>query len=320
MINTNKATHAAHETISRAIHGLKSLDESINNQFSDIVDLIHHLKGRVIISGMGKSGHIARKIAATFASTGTPSYFVHPGEASHGDLGMITCDDAVLLLSNSGETKELSDMINYCKRFDIPMIGLARRPGSTLINDATIGIALPDTPEQSLTGAPTTSTTMMLVYGDAIAMALLAQRGFSPADFGIFHPGGKLGANLVRVAKLMHGQKTLPLVNDKALMKEALFEMTSKTFGCIGITDQAQQLVGMITDGDIRRHIDHRDFLQLSVNDVMTKNPLTITENILASEAMHIMNNKQCTALFVINEQQKPIGIIHLHDCLRAGL
>lgn len=307
------------KTIEREINGLESLKDSLDSNFVAVVDLVYKLKGRLILSGMGKSGHIAKKIAATLASTGTPSFFVHPGEASHGDLGMITEDDAVFLLSNSGETKELEDIIGYCKRFSIPVIGLARRASSMLIESANIGIALPEIPEQSLTGAPTTSTTMMLAYGDAVAMALLEFRGFSKEDFGVFHPGGKLGSGLIRVNKLMHSGDAIPIVTENCDMKEVLLEITAKTFGCAGVIDNNGNLSGVITDGDIRRHLENPDLLSTLAKDNMTKNPLTTSANTLAVEALSIMNEKNITCVFV-TEGNKPVGIMHIHDCLRAGL
>lgn len=317
--NHKKIIEFGKNTIDKGISGLESLKDSLDDNFVGAVDLIYNLKGRLIVSGMGKSGHISRKIAATLASTGTPSFFVHPGEASHGDLGMITSDDAVLLLSNSGETKELEDIIGYCKRFQIPIIGLARRKGSMLIESATIGIALPDIPEQSLTGAPTTSTTMMLAFGDAIAMSLLELKGFNKEDFGVFHPGGKLGSGLIRVKKLMHSGDAMPLVRNSQTVKEAILEMTKKAFGCTGIVDDNGNLSGIITDGDIRRHLEDDNLLDGFVRDIMTEDPLIIESSMLAVEALSIMNNKNITAVFVV-EDGKPIGVMHIHDCLRAGL
>lgn len=317
--NRDKIIQYGQETIEREIKGLESLKGSLNGNFVAAVELIAGLKGRLIVSGMGKSGHIARKIAATLASTGTPAYFVHPGEASHGDLGMITDDDAVFLLSNSGETKELEDIIGYCKRFDIQIIGLARRETSMLMDSSDIAIALPEIPEQSLTGAPTTSTTMMLAFGDAIAMAVLELKGFTKENFGVFHPGGKLGSGLIKVEKLMHDGDSIPLVTEDCEMKKALVEISSKSFGCVGVTNSNGNLVGIITDGDIRRHLDKPNLLTSKAVENMTASPLTTTKGTLASEVLNTMNNKSITALFVI-ENEKPVGIIHIHDCLRAGL
>lgn len=304
--------------LEQEISGLKALAESLDAQFARAVGCISGIKGRVIVTGMGKSGHVARKIAATFSSTGTPAHFVHPGEASHGDLGMITRDDAVLALSNSGETAELSDVIAYCKRFSIPLIGVARRQGSMLVEAADIAMVLPAIPEAPPTDAPTTSTTMMMALGDALAVALMQRRGFTKDDFSVFHPGGKLGKAFTRVADLMHGDDQLPLVNEQAPMQDVLLTMTAKTFGCAGVVDKNKNLVGIITDGDLRRHMQS-DLLRLSAKEVMTKKPLSIRPGALAAEALGIMNTRSVTTLFVV-EDQKPVGIIHIHDCLRAGV
>jgi arabinose-5-phosphate isomerase len=277
------------------------------------------IKGRIIVTGMGKSGHIARKIAATMTSTGTPAHFVHPGEASHGDLGVITADDAVLAISNSGETAELSDIIAYCKRFSIPLIGMVRRKESKLVDAADIPLVLPEIPEASPTGAPTTSTTMMLALGDALAVALLERKGFTKEDFSAFHPGGKLGAAFMLVDALMHSGNELPLIGDCATMQEAILTMTAKRFGCVAVLSGKQHLAGVITDGDLRRHMQP-DLLHKNVTEIMTKNPLTIRPGALAAEALNIMNARSITSLFVVNDEKKPVGIIHIHDCLRAGI
>ena len=276
------------------------------------------LKGRVIVSGMGKSGHIARKIAATMASTGTPAHFVHPAEASHGDLGMITKDDAVLALSNSGETAELSDMVNYCKRFGITLIAMVRRKGSMLVEAADIAMVLPEIPEASPTDAPTTSTTMMLALGDALAIALLERKGFTRDDFGVFHPGGKLGKAFIRVADLMLSGDQLPLVVEAAPMREVLLVMTAKTFGVAGVLDSKGNLAGIITDGDLRRHMQP-DLLEKKAAAVMSKNPVSIRPQALAAEALGIMNERSITSIFAV-DNGKPVGIVHIHDCLRAGV
>jgi arabinose-5-phosphate isomerase len=309
---------AAREVLRLEIEGIEAIYDTLDDDFIGIVELLAKVKGRVIVSGMGKSGHIARKIAATMASTGTPSYFVHPSEASHGDLGMITKDDAVICLSNSGETSELRDMIAYTRRYQIPLVGIARREGSALTEAADIGIVLPEIPEASPTGAPTTSTTMMLAYGDAIAMALLTKKGFSRDDFGALHPGGKLGKAFVRVGDLMHGANELPTTQDNAQMRDVLLVMTAKRFGCAGVTNAKGEMIGIITDGDLRRHID-KDLMHAKAAEVMTRNPITITRTMLAAEALGIMNDKSITCLFVV-EEGKPVGIIHIHDCLRAGV
>ena len=237
------------------IEGLNALLASLDENFSRAVEIVVGIPGRVIVSGMGKSGHVGRKIAATLASTGTPAYFVHPGEASHGDLGMIARGDAVLLLSNSGETAELSDIVHYCARFSIPLIGVARRKTSMLVEAASVALVLPETPEASPTGAPTTSTTMMLALGDALAVALLERRGFTREDFAVFHPGGKLGKAFIRVENLMHAGGELPLVREGDSMQTALLAMTAGRFGCAGVVDAGGKLTGIVTDGDLRRHM-----------------------------------------------------------------
>lgn len=305
-------------TIKTEIDGLDSLLNFFDEKYIQAVDLILNCKGRVIISGMGKSGHIANKIAATFASTGTPSFFIHPGEASHGDLGMITQDDVVILLSNSGETKELRDIIYYCKRFEIPIIGFIRRQESELTKASTVPLVLPAIPEANQVNAPTTSTTMMLAIGDALAVSLIDARGFNSEQFGTFHPGGKLGSNFLKVKDLMRVGKDIPLIEKDKKMSEVLLEMTSKHLGCTGIVGESKTLLGIITDGDLRRHID-KNFLDHTGEEIMTKNPVTTTPTTLAAEAIAIMNKKNITSLFVL-DAEKIVGILHLHDCLRAGI
>lgn len=309
----------AQKLIAQEIKGLEALSGAIDERFSAVVECVAGLKGRLIVSGMGKSGHIARKIVATLASTGTPAQFVHPAEASHGDLGMVTADDAVMLLSNSGETAELHDMIAYSRRFAIPLIALVRRDTSMLVDAADYAIVLPEVPEASPTGAPTTSTTMMLAWGDALAVALLERRGFTPEDFNVFHPGGKLGKAFLRVENLMHGGDELPLVQSDMLMEQALIEMTAKRFGCLGITGSDGKLAGIITDGDLRRHMGDQ-LLKQKAGDVMHARPVTVRPQHLAAEALGIMNQKSITCLFVVDEAEHPVGIVHIHDCLRAGV
>ncbi|MFO1243050.1 MAG: KpsF/GutQ family sugar-phosphate isomerase [Rickettsiales bacterium] len=309
---------AGQATIAQEIKGLQAVSEALDGRFVKAVELIASIKGKLIVSGMGKSGHIGRKIAATLASTGTPALFVHPGEASHGDLGMIGNDDALLMLSNSGETSELEDMIAYAKRFSIPMVSLTRREDSKLIQMSDIGIALPDVAEASPIGAPTTSAIMMLAYGDALAMALLEKRGFTKEDFRVLHPGGKLGKGLLKVKDLMHTGATLPLVKPDENMKHALVTITSKSFGCAAVVDSEGKLVGIITDGDLRRHMEE-NILTKDAASVMTRNPKTIHAEALAVEAVNVMNEKSITSLFVI-EAGRPVGLIHIHDCLRAGV
>jgi len=298
---------------------LKRLAESLDGAFLKALDILAAVSGRVIVTGMGKSGHIARKIAATLASTGTPAQFVHPGEASHGDLGMVTSKDAVLALSNSGETPELSDIIGYARRWNIPLIGITMKAESALGSAADVTLVLPKIPEAGAMGlAPTTSTTMMLGLGDALAISLYERKGLSAEDFHALHPGGKLGQILLRVGNLMHAGDEVPLIGGEAEMSQALLVMTAKTFGCVGVTDAGGSLVGIVTDGDLRRHMGPA-LLKQRVGDVMTKGPRTIRANALAAEAVRIMNERSITSLFVV-DGAKPAGIIRLHDCLRAGV
>lgn len=314
----NRYIDSAVKTINYEIEGLKSIINVLDKNYIDAIDLILQCKGRVIISGMGKSGHIANKIAATMASTGTPSFFIHPAEASHGDLGMITKEDVVMLLSNSGETKELRDIIFYCKRFEIPIISIVRKADSELANSANIPLILSNAAEASKINAPTTSTTMMLALGDAIAISLAEAKGFDSENFGVFHPGGKLGSAFIRVKEIMRKENNIPLVKENSLMSEVLLEMTSKHIGCTGVTNSEGNLVGIITDGDLRRHIKN-DFLQLSASEIMTKNPLEISPETIALETVVLMNKKSITSLFV-TDGKKVVGVLHIHDCLRAGV
>jgi arabinose-5-phosphate isomerase len=309
---------SAIKTIQTEIEGLNSLFSCFNENYVKAIDLILNCKGRVIISGMGKSGHIGNKIAATLASTGTPAFFIHPAEASHGDLGMITNDDVVILLSNSGETKELRDIIFYCRRFEIPIIAMVRRAESELVKSSTIAFVLSKIPEANKVNAPTTSTTMMLALGDAIAVSLIDAKNFNDENFGVFHPGGKLGAAFIRVKDSMRKDSQIPLVDQNKKMSEALIEITSKHLGCTGVLDQEKNLIGIVTDGDLRRHIAP-DFLEKTAKEIMTKNPAVIEENMLAVDAIALMNKKSITSLFVANDR-KVIGVLHIHDCLRIGV
>lgn len=293
----------------------------LGQSFADAVELILSTRGRVIVSGMGKSGHVAHKIAATMASTGTPAQFVHPAEASHGDLGMITRDDVVLVLSNSGETRELADIVAHTRRYAIPLIGVASRPGSTLLKAADIALELPQAPEACSVGlAPTTSTTLTMALGDALAVALMERRNFTPERFADFHPGGKLGARLVKVSDLMATGDAIPLVAEDAAMTDALLVMTQKGYGVAGITDAQGRLIGVITDGDLRRHMV--GLLERTARDVATAGPRTIRPDRLAQEALGLMNAHKITCLFVAEgaAPTRPIGILHVHDCLRAGV
>jgi arabinose-5-phosphate isomerase len=300
--------------------GLLALAESVDDSFVAACAILAGVRGRVIITGMGKSGHIARKIAATFASTGTPAQYVHPGEASHGDLGMIREGDAVLAMSNSGETTELADVIEYTRRFHIPLIAITGNPTSTLAKHADVVLILPPVPEAAADVlAPTTSTTMNLALGDALAVALLERRGFDAEDFRRFHPGGKLGRRLLKVADLMHGAEELPLAAPGDSMAVTVLRMTEKRFGVIGVADAAGVLIGVITDGDLRRHM-RPDLLERKAGDVMTGKPVTTTGDALAAEVLGVMNERRISSLFVVGSGDRPIGIIHIHDLLRAGV
>ncbi|MGB8812417.1 MAG: KpsF/GutQ family sugar-phosphate isomerase [Paracoccaceae bacterium] len=309
----------ARRVITREAEALALLSSYLGDSFGQAVELILKSQGRVIVCGMGKSGHIARKIAATFASTGTPSQFVHPAEASHGDLGMVMRGDVVILLSNSGETPELADIIAHTRRFDIPLIGIAGRETSTLIRQSDVALVLPQAAEACDRGiVPTTSTTMMLALGDALAIALMEHRQFTPENFRVFHPGGKLGARLMKVRALMHTD--LPLVAKATPMSDALLTMSQKGYGVIGVTDADGNLCGIVTDGDLRRHMD--GLLSLTVHQVMTPQPRTIGPDALAEKAVAVMNEKKITSLFVVDPDGPgtAIGLIHIHDCLRAGV
>lgn len=309
---------AARRVIAREAEALAMLGQALDGSFSEAVGLILAAKGRVIVSGMGKSGHIARKIAATLASTGTPAHFVHPAEASHGDLGMITKGDVALVLSNSGETPELADIVAHTRRFGIPLIGVASKADSTLMRQSEVAILLPAAPEACETGiVPTTSTTMMLALGDAMAIALMEHRAFTPDHFRLFHPGGKLGAKLLKVRDLMHD--AVPLIDAARPMSEALLVISAKGFGVVGVT-QGDALCGIITDGDLRRHMD--GLLTLTAGQVMTPAPRTIAPEALAEQAVALMNDRKITCLFVVDPARpaRPLGIVHIHDCLRAGV
>lgn len=324
-VDPNQLIATGRRVVNVEAGALHLLASSLGQSFADAVCRILETSGRVIVSGMGKSGHIARKLAATLASTGTPALFVHPAEASHGDLGMITGTDIVILLSNSGETPELADLISYTRRFSIPLIGVASRRDSTLIRQSDVALILPPAPEACSVGlAPTTSTTMTLALGDALAVALMEHRHFTPEDFRDFHPGGRLGARLATVADLMHTGEEVPLISLDAGMPDALLTMTEKGFGVVGVVDDAGALAGIITDGDLRRHMD--GLLAQPVRAVMTRGPRTIATTALASEALAVMNGRgsgpRITTLFAIDPAAPgvPAGILHVHDCLRAGV
>jgi arabinose-5-phosphate isomerase len=310
----------ARRVIRAEIDGLEQLSLTLDSAFGVALDLCAAARGRLIVTGIGKSGHIARKIVATLASTGTPAQFVHPVEASHGDLGMIGVDDAILALSNSGESAELAAIIAYSRRFKIPLVAITGGRGSTLAEAADVVLPLPLAAEACPMGlAPTTSTTMMMALGDALALALLERKGFSSADFQLFHPGGVIGRRLLRVGEIMHKGDSVPLVSPDAPMSEAILVMSEKSFGCVGVADADGQLVGVITDGDLRRHMDD-GLLARSVVEIMHRDPKTITAAHLAAEALGLMNRFAITALFVVDENQRPAGFLHMHDCLRAGV
>ena len=297
----------------------KQLDGPMAKPFSRAVKILKSAEGRLIVSGIGKSGHVGQKLAATFASTGTPSFFVHPSEASHGDLGMITPQDVILALSWSGETVELANILTYSRRFAVPLISITSGSSSALGRASDVCLELPRAQEACPHGlAPTTSTTMSLALGDCLAIALLEAKGFSAHDFKEFHPGGSLGAQLKFVADVMHTGDALPLVGDKTVMSEALVTMSEKSFGCLGIVDGKGNLVGMITDGDLRRHMGP-DLVQARARDIMTKNPDTLSSKQLASAAIEQINSRKRTQMFVV-EKNKPVGIVHVHDLLRAGV
>jgi arabinose-5-phosphate isomerase len=293
--------------------------DGLGAPFVAAVETIRNARGRVIVTGMGKSGHVGRKIAATLASTGTPAFFVHAADASHGDLGMITSDDVMLALSWSGETEELKDLINYSRRFRIPLIAVTVSADSTLGKSADVVLALPATREACPHNlAPTTSSLMQLALGDALAIALLESKGFSAMDFGVFHPGGQLGAALKFVRNVMHPGAAVPLIKRGAPMSEAIVEMSAKGFGCVAVTDDSGKLAGVITDGDLRRHM-RADLMQAPVDEIMTASPKVVRPDQLASEALQLINSSKITALIVV-ESDRPVGIVNFHDLLRAGV
>jgi arabinose-5-phosphate isomerase len=295
-----------------------ALRDGLGDAFAAAVELIAASHGRVIVSGMGKSGHVGRKIASTFASTGTPALFVHPGEASHGDLGMIASGDVIIALSWSGETAELKDLTDYSRRFRIGLIAVTAKPDSTLGKTADVVLPLPSAREACPHNlAPTTSSLMQLALGDALAIALLESRGFTAVDFGLLHPGGKLGSLLKQVGDVMHRDASVPLAPLGTRMSEAIIEMTTKGFGCVGITAPHGKLVGIITDGDLRRHM-RPELLDTKVDTVMTRSPKTVRPDQLLSETLELLNSTKVTALFVV-EASKPVGIVHVHDLLRVG-
>ena len=320
------ALEKAREVLDIEIAGIKQVRDSLGDSFLELVETIIELinnGGKIVVTGVGKSGHIGQKIAATLASTGTPAFFVHPGEASHGDLGMLTKDDLLLAISNSGESKEMADIISYSRRFGIPMIAITSVMDSTMSKAADLTLLIPNkktAPEACPLGlAPTTSTTTTLALGDALAVALIEQKGFSAEEFRDRHPGGKLGNVLLRARDLMVKGDEMPLVPIEMRMSEALVIMTAKSWGCLGVTDDEGTLVGMITDGDLRRHMGH-DLINKAAGDIMTKNPKTVIGDILCVEVLRLMNEKMITNLFVVDGQMKPLGLLTMHLLLQMGV
>ena len=318
-LEVHAALKSARRVLETEIAGLKDLSLALDARFTKAVELLSKIRGRVIVTGMGKSGHIARKTAATLASTGTPAQYIHPGEASHGDLGMITAEDALIALSNSGKTAELSDIVAYVKLKRIPFIAITGHADSVLAGASDVSLLVPDSPEACpLNLAPTTSTTVMLALGDAIAVTLLERRGFSSADFRLLHPGGHLGSRLIRAKEIMRSGSEMPLVSTETPMTETILEMTAKQLGCVGVLSSEGRLVGVITDGDLRRHMED-DILAMAASEVMTANPKTVGEDTLAAQVLAMMNENKITTFFVVGLDQ-PLGIIHIHDLLRTGL
>ncbi|MEH2566644.1 KpsF/GutQ family sugar-phosphate isomerase [Bradyrhizobium sp. AZCC 2289] len=321
--SANAAVKSALRTLEAEAGGIAAVTAALQSDlgalFNAAAELIRNAKGRLIVTGLGKSGHIGRKVAATFASTGTPAFFVHAAEASHGDLGMITADDVILALSWSGEQPEMRNLISYAARFRIPLIAITAERESTLAKAADFALTLPKAREACPHNlAPTTSSLMMLALGDALAIALLEGRGFTSVDFSVLHPGGKLGAMLKYTRDLMHSGNAVPLKPLGTKMSDALVEMTSKGFGCVGIVDNRGQIAGIVTDGDLRRQM-RPDLMTALVDEVMTRNPKTIDRDTLAGEALEMLNSSKITAL-IVTDANKPVGIVHLHDLLRAGV
>lgn len=316
------ACELAEAVVNTTAAAIQSLTKRLDHRFAKACHYLLSSRGRAVVMGMGKSGHIARKIAATLASTGSPALFVHPAEARHGDIGMITRGDVVIVLSKSGETEEIVSLLPFIKRLDLPLIAITGNPHSTLAQAADVNLDASIEKEACPLGlAPTTSTTVALVLGDALAIALLEQRGFTESDFALSHPGGTLGRGLLRVDEIMHRGEAVPRINQEALLKAALVEMTQKKLGMTTVVDTEGKLVGIFTDGDLRRAFDkNADIHQTTINQVMTKNPRVISPQLLAAEAVRIMETYKITALIVIDNQQIPLGIVHMHDILRAGV
>ncbi|MFK3666198.1 SIS domain-containing protein [Ochrobactrum teleogrylli] len=316
------AIASALRTIRTENEGLAALEEALRNglsgPFAQAVKQITTAKGRLVVTGVGKSGHIGAKLAASFASTGTAAFFVHSAEANHGDLGMIGRDDVILAISWSGETAELKGIVNYSQRFRIPLIAITSREDSALGRAATVVLQLPKTAEACPHGlAPTTSTIMQLAIGDALAIALLEARGFTPSDFKTFHPGGSLGASLIHIRDIMHRGERIPLVAAGTAMPAAMKVLAQKSFGCVVVVDESGELAGIVTDGDISRNL-HRNLSELAVDDIMTRKPKTVDQNMLATAALNTINENHIGALIVV-EDNRPVGLVHFHDLLRIG-
>jgi arabinose-5-phosphate isomerase len=317
-MNKKQILLEARKVLDIELKSIKSITSCLNQEFYKVINQLLHTKGRVIVTGIGKSGHIANKISATLSSTGTPSHFIHATEASHGDLGGITKNDTILALSNSGQTYELNDIINYSKRFNIPLLSITSNKNSILYRKSNYGIVFKKPLEACPNNlAPTSSTTLMLVIGDAIAVTLIKIKGFKKSQFNNFHPGGNLGKDLVKVIDLMHTKNSLPLVNINEKMSNVLIKMTQKSFGCIGVINASKKLIGIITDGDLRRSMS-KEIINKKAGDVMTKKPTTIDINTLVGEAINIMNTNKITSLFIC-KNKIPLGIVHIHDLLRLS-
>ena len=317
-MNKSNIIAVAKRVLAIELRGIKTLNTSFDNNFYSVVKTIFETKGRIIITGIGKSGHIANKISATLSSVGTPSHFIHSTEASHGDLGAITKNDCVLVISNSGQTQELNDVLNYTKRFNIPLLSISANKKGILYNKSNYGILFKKPKEACpLNLAPTSSTTMALIIGDAIAISLLEMRGFKKNHFSNFHPGGNIGKDLVKLSNIMHNKSALPLIKHNEKMSDALIKMTQKSFGCLGVINLKSNLIGIITDGDLRRNMD-QNIINKTTSEVMTKNPTTVDQSTLVGEAINIMNKKKITSLFIC-KRKKPIGIVHIHDLLRLS-
>ena len=316
MKNNKKIINSANRTLARELSSIKNLKSTFNNNFCKAVSLIYNTKGKVVITGVGKSAHIGNKISATLTSTGTPSYFVHATEASHGDLGSIKKDDCVIAISNSGETSELNNIIQFTKRFNIKLISITSNPKSILHKNANVGILYKKPIEACpLNLAPTSSTSMSMIIGDCIAISLLEIRGFKSKEFKSLHPGGNLGKDLKNLSEVMHVNRELPLAYMDEKMSKALLTMTQKSFGCIGVINNRKQIIGIITDGDLRRKLNSK-FFEKKASEIMTKNPTLAGKEMLVGEALNLMNTKKITSLFIC-EKRKPVGIVHIHDLLR---